>query len=97
MECGNGNGDLLPLMVVYKAQNLSDNWTQSGPVDTKYVNNSSGWFNMNLFEICFFLILLPHVEGGFDMWCVVRDPNDTVVLLGGNLASNFSPKIMQNW
>ncbi|KAJ8935120.1 hypothetical protein NQ318_009141 [Aromia moschata] len=85
MVCGNANGDLLPPMVVYKALNIYENWTQSGPVGTKYASRASGWFDMNLFEMWFFSILLPHVEA-------TREAGDTVVLLGDNLASHFSPK-----
>lgn len=35
MVCGIVNGDLLPQMVVYKALNLYDKWTQGGPRGTK--------------------------------------------------------------
>lgn len=42
-------------MVVYKAQNLYENWTQAGPVGIrKYANNASGpptgAVDMKLFE-----------------------------------------------
>lgn len=74
-------------MVVYKAQNLYENWTQAGPVGIrKYANNASGpptgAVDMKLFEKWLFKILLPHA---------IRDSNDTAVLLGDNLASCFSP------
>ncbi|KAJ8953397.1 hypothetical protein NQ318_023514 [Aromia moschata] len=49
---------------------------------------ASGWFDMNLFETWFFSILLPHVEA-------TREAGDTVVLLGDNLASHFSPKVIE--
>ncbi|KAJ8954513.1 hypothetical protein NQ318_000744 [Aromia moschata] len=89
MVCGNANGDLLPPMVVYKALNINENWTQGGPVGTKYASSASGWlFDMNLFETWFFSILLPHVEA-------TREAGDTVVLLGDNLASHFSPKVIE--
>ncbi|KAJ8939281.1 hypothetical protein NQ318_014929 [Aromia moschata] len=88
MVCGNANGDLLPPMVVYKALNIYENWTQGGPVGTKYASSASGWFDMNLFETWFFSILLPHVEA-------TREAGDTVVLLGDNLASHFSPKVIE--
>ncbi|KAJ8942263.1 hypothetical protein NQ318_008007 [Aromia moschata] len=81
MVCGNANGDLLPPMVVYKALNIYENWTQSGPVGTKYASSASVWFDMNIFEMWFFSILLPHVEA-------TREAGDTVVLLGDNLATN---------
>lgn len=86
--CENANGHLLLSMVVYKAQNIYDNWTQGGPAGSKYASFQSGWFDMNLFEKWFFEILLPHVEN-------TRDPDDTVVLLGDNLAHHFSPKVIK--
>lgn len=89
MVCGNAHGDLLPPMVVYKALNLYDNWTQGGPAGTRYASSASGWFDMNLFETWFFKILLPHVEA-------TRGPDDTVILLGDNLASHFSPKVIES-
>lgn len=88
MVCGNANGDLLPPMVVYKALNLYDNWTKGGPQGTKYASSSSGWFDMNLFETWFFELFLPHVES-------TRENNDKVVLIGDNLASHFSPKVIE--
>ncbi|KAJ8941189.1 hypothetical protein NQ318_008648 [Aromia moschata] len=88
MVCGNANGDLLPPMVVYKALNIYENWTQGGPVGTKYASSASGWFDMNLLETWFFSILLPHVEA-------TREAGDTVVLLGENLDSHFSPKLIE--
>ncbi|KAJ8959712.1 hypothetical protein NQ318_021906 [Aromia moschata] len=88
MVCGNVNGDLLPPMVVYKALNIYENWTQGGPVGTKYASSASGWFDMNLFETWFFSILLPHVEA-------TREAGDTAVLLRDNLASHLSPKVIE--
>lgn len=88
MVCGNANGDLLPPMVVYKALNLYDNWTQGGPRGTKYASSASGWFDMNLFEMWFFQLFLPHVES-------TRENNDKVVLVGDNLASHFSPRVIE--
>ena len=87
MVCGNAHGDLLPSMVVYKALNLYDNWTQGGQVGTKYASSGSGWFDMNLFETRFFQSLLPIVE-------TVRDPDDILVLLRDNLVSHISPIVI---
>ncbi|KAJ8956463.1 hypothetical protein NQ318_010777 [Aromia moschata] len=41
MVCGNANGDLLPPMVVYKALNINENWTQGGPVGKKDASSAS--------------------------------------------------------
>lgn len=89
MVCGNANGDLLPPMTVYKAQNLYENWTTGGPPGSLYANSPSGWFDMNLFEQWFDGLFLPHVQS-------TRAEGDKVVLIGDNLASHFSPKVIQS-
>ncbi|KAK9737532.1 DDE superfamily endonuclease [Popillia japonica] len=79
---------LEPPMVVYKALNIYENWTQEGPVGTKYASSQSGWFDMNLFEVWFFKILLTHIEA-------TRQDDDKVVVVGDNLVCHFSPKVIQ--
>ncbi|KAK9737533.1 DDE superfamily endonuclease [Popillia japonica] len=85
MVCGNATGDLLPPMMVYKALNIYENWTQGG---TKYASSLSGWFDMNLFEVWFFKILLSHIEA-------TREDDDKVVVVGDNLVCHFFPKVIQ--
>ncbi|KAJ8968448.1 hypothetical protein NQ314_002294 [Rhamnusium bicolor] len=87
MVCESANGDLLPPMVVYKAQNLYENWKIGGPAETVYASSSSGWFDMNLFEEWFFHILLPHIER-------TRAPNAATIVVGDNPASHFSPNVI---
>ncbi|XP_050306284.1 uncharacterized protein LOC126743298 [Anthonomus grandis grandis] len=87
MVCGSANGILLPPMVVYKANNIYENWTVGGPLGAVYDNISSGWFDMNLFEVWFFKLLLPHVKENCN--------GESVVLLGVNLASHFSPTVVK--
>ncbi|KAK9737534.1 DDE superfamily endonuclease [Popillia japonica] len=43
---------------------------------------------MNLFEVWFFKILLPHIEA-------TREDDDKVVVVGDNLVSHFSPKVIE--
>lgn len=87
MVCGNAAGDLLPPMVVYKAQNMYENWKSGGPPGTVYKNSVSGWFDMDLFEIWFMEVLVPHINK-----TRVND-TDEVVVIGDNLASHFSPRV----
>lgn len=89
MVCGNAKGDLLPPMVVYKSGNLYENWTEGGPPGTKYASSPSGWFDMNLFEMWFFKILLPHIME-------TRKPGATTIVVGDNLASHFSPAVIKS-
>lgn len=45
MVCGNATGTFLPPFVDYKAQNVYENWTRSGPDGAKYAATKSGWFD----------------------------------------------------
>lgn len=87
MVCGSAAGILLPPMVVYKANNIYENWTVGGPPGALYDNSSSGWFDMNLFEIWFFKLLLPHIKENCN--------GEKAVVLGDNLASHFSPAVVK--
>lgn len=87
MFCGTAEGQLIPPMVVYKSKHLYDHWTQGGPPGTIYRNSSSGWFDMNLFEIWFFKVLLPHIQEH-------REENEKAVVIGDNLASHFSQEVI---
>ncbi|CAG4943470.1 unnamed protein product [Parnassius apollo] len=44
------NGSLLPIYVVYKAENLYSEWIQGGPRGTMYNRTRSGWFDSFVFE-----------------------------------------------
>lgn len=89
MVCGNAKGDLLPPMVVYKSGNLYENWTEGGPPGTKYASSPSGWFDMNLFEMWYFKILLPQIKA-------TRKEGATTIVVGDNLASHFSPAVVKS-
>jgi len=54
MFCGSATGTLLPPMVVYKAENLYNEWTTGGPENAVYSISKSGWFDMETFEQWFF-------------------------------------------
>ena len=84
MFCGSATGVYLPPMIVYKANNLYDNWTTDGINGATYASTESGWFNMATFEQWFFQIFLPHV----------KDLEGPKVLIGDNLSSHFSPDVV---
>ncbi|XP_050313661.1 uncharacterized protein LOC126748449 [Anthonomus grandis grandis] len=88
MVCGSASGVLLPPMVVYKANNIYENWCKGGLPGTVYKNSLSDWFDANLFEIWFKEIFLPHVLR-------TREPGKRVILVGDNLASHFAPSVVQ--
>lgn len=88
MVCGSATGDLLPPMVVYKAQHLYENWTIGGPKGTVYDSTLSGWFDMVTFEKWFFEILLPYTKQN-------SSPEELKIVIGDNLASHFSPRVVE--
>ncbi|CAH4033328.1 unnamed protein product [Pieris brassicae] len=51
-------------------------------------NSHSGWFDMNLFEVWFFKLLLPTIQEE-------RIENETSVVIVDNLGSYFSPEFVQ--
>ena len=56
MFSGNAAGQFLAPMIVYKALNVYQGWTESG---TLYDATKSGWFDSGTFERWFFQIFLP--------------------------------------
>ena len=85
MFCGNSAGEYLPPMVVYTAQNLYSTWTEGGPPGAAYDATPSGWFDSRTFESWFALIFLSNV---------VSKPGPKA-LIGDNLPSHFSPKVIE--
>ena len=85
MWCGNATGDLLPPMVVYKAQNSYQSWEEGGPTGTVYAATKKGWFDSYTFEVWFVEVFLPYVA----------DLEGPKVLLGDNLASHFSERSVE--
>lgn len=87
MFCGSASGILLPPYVCYKAEHLYDSWTMGGPTGTRYNRSKNSWFNGPIFEDWFTTIVMPYFR---------RLPeNSQKVLIGDNLASHISLKIVQ--
>lgn len=78
-------GSMLPLYVVYKSTQLWDSWTNGGPKDCRYNRTPSGWFDQSILEDWFMTIIIPHF----------RRMEGVKVLIGDNLASHMSIKIIQ--
>jgi len=83
MFCGNAEGHVLPVYVVYKAESLWTTWTEGGPPNTRYNRSKSGWFDSNIFENWFVTTFLKEVQGG----------GPTSALIGDNLASHINEHV----
>lgn len=79
------SGNMLPVYIVYKADHLWSTWTENGPNGARYNRTRSGWFDTNTFEDWFFSIILPYLRSL---------PPGPKVLLGDNLASHISAKVI---
>lgn len=85
MFCVSGSGETLPPYIVYKADHIWSTWTERGPLNARYNRSKSGWFDMALFEDWFLTIALPYL----------KKLNGPKVMLGDNLASHISVKVLQ--
>lgn len=85
MFCGSADGHMMPPMIVYKAQNVYESWTERGPKGAKYSFSKSGWFDSFQFQKWFFGIMLPMLKR-----IVGRK-----VLLGDNLASHINSDVIK--
>lgn len=85
MFCVAGNGIMLPPYIVYKSEHIWSTWTERGPENARYNRSKSGWFDQNLFEDWFLSITLPYM----------KKLNGPKVLLGDNLASHISIKVIK--
>lgn len=85
MFCGSASGNLLPLYVVYKAENLWTTWTEGGPDRTRYNRTSHGWFDSVTFADWFRSVSLLYTKH-------YEVPK---VLIGDNLASHFCPEVIR--
>jgi len=85
MYCGSAAGIFLPRMVVYRAQNCYVEWTTGGPKESVYDATKSGWFDSRCFEKWFSDVFLKSV----------RNQQGTKVVIADNLASHFSPSVIQ--
>lgn len=80
-----GNGDLLPVYVVFKAEHLYESWTVGGPKSARYGNSKSGWFDQKHFEEWFERVAFPYL----------KDQPPPRALIGDNLASHFSCNVIK--
>jgi len=86
MFCGSATGQYLPPMVVYKSQNVYQEWTRGGPNGAVYDCTTSGWFDGRCFERWFNDIFLP----------AVSSKPGRKVLIGDNLSAHFTPDVIQS-
>lgn len=87
MFSGTASGTILPLYVVYKAENLYNTWTCNGPPGTKYNRSRSGWFDMTLFEDWFFIVVMSYFQ---------KFPDKKKVMIGDNSASHVLKKVIDS-
>ena len=85
MFAGTASGVLLPVYVVYKAENLWSTWTEKGPAKCRYNRSKSGWFDHICFDDWFRSIVLPYC-------CRLEGKK---VMIGDNLSSHFSHDILK--
>lgn len=85
MFAGTATGELLPSYVVYKSEQLWDNWTLRGPKGTCYGRSKSGWFDGVTFEDWFRETALPYL----------RRLEGPKALIGDNLSSHFAPEVLR--
>lgn len=84
MMAGAADGHVLPTYVVYKSEYLWDSWISGGPPGCRYNRNSSGWFDLALFEDWFFKIALKYFK-------TLEGPK---ILIGDNLSSHISLRVI---
>lgn len=84
MMCGNAAGELAPVYVTYKAENVYPEWMEGGPPKARYNRSKSGWFDMKIFEDWFEFTLLP----------LLRRQTGTKVIIGDNLSSHISVHVI---
>lgn len=85
MFCGNAEGKCIPPYVVYKAEHIWSTWRENGPANTRYNRSKSGWFDGICFEDWFESQFLKEV----------RHETGPVVLIGDNLSSHISLRVLQ--
>ena len=59
---GNPEGEFIPPLIVYKAQNLNENWVQNGPPDACYAVSDSDWMSDIIFEKWLQNTFVPHTQ-----------------------------------
>lgn len=84
MLCGNAAGELAPVYVVYKAENMWGTWAENGPSQARCNRTKSGWFDARCFEDWFEYTMLP----------ILKKQTGKKVLIGDNLSSHISPHVI---
>ena len=85
MVAATADDRMLPPYTVYKSKHLYDTWMQGGLNGSGYNRNTSGWFDMCMFEAWFTDILLPYI----------RRLEGPKLLIGDNLSSHISLHVVQ--
>lgn len=85
MFCGSAVGKMIPAYVVYKSTQLWSTWQEGGPDKTRYGHSKSGWFDAASFADWFEYTFVPHV----------RDLPGRKVLIGDNLSTHFSERVLK--
>jgi hypothetical protein len=84
MFCGSATGQLLPPYVVYKGQNVWEDWCVGGVKGSVYSSTPSGWFDGFTFKDWFVKVFLP----------ASRRLEGRKLLLGDNLSSHLSVEVI---
>ena len=85
MFSGTASGHMLPVYVVFKAQNLYKTWIEGGERQWRYNRTISGWFDQQVFEDWFDHIIIPYAKA----------QEGKKVIIGDNLSSHLSPKVLE--
>ena len=83
--CGSATGQMVPAYVVYKAEHLWTTWTEGGAPNVLYSQSKSGRFDSVCFSDWFEMVLVRFV----------KDLPGIKVLIGDNLSSHFSEKVLK--
>ena len=74
MWCESASGECLPLMVVYKAENLYKSWVKGGLKGCFYNVTKSGWFDSACFQQWFveiFMKMWQKNPGNMCFWGII--------------------------
>ena len=85
MYSGFADGTMLPPMVIYKSNNIYENWCVGGPPGTVYDCTTSEWFDIRTFEAWFFKLYLPEAT----------KKQGKKIFVGDNLSSHFSYEVVK--
>lgn len=85
MFCAAADGKIVPPYTVYKSTYLYPTWIEGGVPGARFNRNSSGWFDMSIFEDWFSLSFIPFI----------KNLNGPKVIIGDNLASHLSLEVIK--